>query len=330
MHTEYDFLTTTEKSCYQQLLEEIREYKTEFQFGAVTPAQITKAFRALLHDHPEIFWLTGGGEFEQTTVGGKLRSVTLFADLHKGMVMSVVPQMASILDCAVELVVTKAKFKKNTFDQVLAVHDYIIDTTQYDLKNSDCYNAFGCLVQNKAVCAGYTKAFMLVMNRLGYECGYASGFSKKSGEPHGWNYILLDGEYYFIDVTGDDPTSADPKVVSNNKTYDFFCVTTKELEMTHRLSDEFHVPECNGTKYNYYVYNSLLLKRYSFDEVARIAAPQLRANGKFTVKFESVTEAKRAHADLIEKHNVYNIPGVNRKILYSTSRNGLIMTVTNN
>ena len=329
MYTEYDYLTSTEKACYRKLLQEIKEYKSRFHFHGIPTEKITNAFRAVLHDFPEIFWLTGGGEYELTTKSDKLENVTLFAELTKGMVLSVVPSMVKILDCAVDTVVAKAKFKKNTFDQVLAVHDYIIDTTRYDLKNTDCYNAFGCLVQNRAVCAGYTKAFMLIMKRLGYACGYAAGFSKKSGESHAWNYILLDGEYYFIDVTGDDPTSTEPDAVSNNKTYNYFCLTTKELEMTHRISDEFHVPRCNGTKYNYFNYNNHFLSRYSFDALSRIAEPQLRTNGKFSVKFGSVLEAKRALADLIEKSNVYKIPGVNGRILYSTSRSGLILNVEN-
>jgi hypothetical protein len=100
--------------------------------------------------------------------------------------------------------------------------------------------------------------------------------------------------------------------------------------MTHRISDEFHVPGCNGTKYNYYTYNSLLLTRYSFNEVARIARAQLREKGKFTVKFASTSEANKAFADLIEKNNVYKIPGVSRSILYSKSRSGLILSVENN
>lgn len=330
MYTEYDYLNATEKTCYHRLLQEIKDYKTRFQFGAVPTEQITNAFRAVLHDYPEIFWLSGGGEYELTTKGGKLDQVTFFAELTKGMVISVVPSMVKILDLAADTVVARARFKKNTFDQVLAVHDHIIDTTQYDLKNSDCYNAFGCLVQNRAVCAGYAKAFMLIMKRLGYVCGYAAGFSKRTGESHAWNYILLDGEYYFIDVTGDDPTSDSQETVSNNKTYNYFCLTTKELELTHRISKEFHVPQCNGTKYNYFNYTDRFLSRYSFDAVANLAEPQLRASGKFSVKFGSASETKRALTDLIEKSRVYKIPGVGRKILYSTSRSGLILNVENN
>ncbi len=329
MYTEYDYLNSTEKTCYLKLLSEIKEYKTQFQFGAISTDRITNAFHALLHDHPEIFWLSSGGEFEVITKAGKLDHVTFFAEMTEGLVMSVVPAMEKLLNSVVDMIVAKARLRRSVFDQVLLVHDYIIDTTQYDLKSSDCYNAFGCLVRNRAVCAGYTRAFTLIMNRLGYECGYASGFSKRSGESHAWNYILLDGAYYFIDVTGDDPTSEGPNAVSNNKTYNFFCLTTKELELTHQISTEFHVPQCNGTKYNYFHYNGLFLKRYSFDEVVCIAEPQLRKTGKFSVKFGSASETKRALTDLIEKNNVYKIPGVGRRILYSTSRSGLILSVEN-
>lgn len=55
---------------------------------------------------------------------------------------------------------------------------------------------------------GYAKAYMLIMNELGIECGLVTGIAKNStgsSGGHAWNYINLDGDYYMVDVTWDDP-----------------------------------------------------------------------------------------------------------------------------
>ena len=330
MYNEFEQLTANEKNCYETLLKEAKDYQTEFKFYKTSTKTISNAFRAMLTDHPEIFWLSGEGEIEANYVNDVVEDATLYATLSPSMELSTIPIMVKVFESAVSTVVARAKLCKTTFLQVLAVHDYIIDTTTYDLNAPSCYNAYGCLVQNRAVCAGYAKTFMLIMNRLGYRCGYAAGFGRKSGERHAWNYIELDGEFYHIDVTQDDPTVDDPNNKGDNKRRDYFCITTKELLKTHKISNEFHVPFCGGTKYNYYNYNNRTLTHYSYDAVSEIAAPLVKKDGKFSIKFKTVMEADRAFNHLIRQHNVYSIPGVSRNILYYQSRNGLILTVENN
>ena len=37
------------------------------------------------------------------------------------------------------------------------------------------YTSYGCLVNRKAVCEGYSKAYKLILNRLNIECEVVSG-----------------------------------------------------------------------------------------------------------------------------------------------------------
>ena len=57
------------------------------------------------------------------------------------------------------------------------------------------------------MCAGYAKAYQLILNRMGIECGYITGNAVNDmvSGPHAWNYVRLDGNYYQVDVTWDDP-----------------------------------------------------------------------------------------------------------------------------
>ena len=56
------------------------------------------------------------------------------------------------------------------------------------------YTAYGCLVEGRAVCAGYAKAFKLLLGRCGISCYYVVG--EAGGGKHGWNCVELDGNYH--------------------------------------------------------------------------------------------------------------------------------------
>lgn len=136
------------------------------------------------------------------------------------------------------------------FLQEKAIHDYMILHTAYDydrLYNGtipmDSYYPEGLIVNGLAVCDGYRKTFQLFMDILGIECIGVTG--KGNGGAHAWNQVKLDGEWYVVDVTWDDPVPDRPGEIS----YNYFNVTTEKINQNHVA--ESNPPEANGTKYNY-------------------------------------------------------------------------------
>ncbi|MCG7336504.1 DUF5050 domain-containing protein [Sporosarcina sp. ACRSM] len=125
------------------------------------------------------------------------------------------------------------------FDKVKAVHDYLVLNTAYDYANqqkktipADSYTAHGALLGELAVCDGYTKAAQLLLNRLGIENHYVVGHIKDG--LHSWNQVKLNGKYYFMDITWDDPVPNKPGVVS----YDYFLVTSDQLRKDHTWEEK--------------------------------------------------------------------------------------------
>ena len=94
-------------------------------------------------------------------------------------------------------------------DKVRLVHDYLIDTIDYDLNaGSTVYDIYGALVNRRVVCEGYAKAFKYILDDLGIPCIIVCGTGTNSSgetESHAWNYVQLDGNWYAVDVTWDDP-----------------------------------------------------------------------------------------------------------------------------
>lgn len=83
----------------------------------------------------------------------------------------------------------------------LAFHDYLAVRCAYDesLVRSTEYDV---LVHGSAVCQGYAEAYMDLLTRAGVECIIVVSEEMN----HCWNQVKIDGQWYHVDVTWDDPT----------------------------------------------------------------------------------------------------------------------------
>lgn len=127
---------------------------------------------------------------------------------------------------------------KSVRDNIMSVHDYIINHTQYDtnyvLNSADAINpyqsnnAYGPLFQGYAICSGYTDLMSLFLDRMGVPN------HKVSNEKHVWNLVYLDGQWLHLDLTWDDPVTPDGRARLDHY---FFLVTTDELEELDRKLD---------------------------------------------------------------------------------------------
>ena len=147
----------------------------------------------------------------------------------------------------------KKKLPKNAtnYDKALLVYDYIIDNCEYAdefdktdntaAQQSPVSTIEGCLLNKRAVCTGYSRAYKYILGKMGIKC------TAVNNSDHEWNLLMLDNDYYYTDVTWSD--TAQTK-------YKYFAVTTKEISVDHTLPDE-NLPNCTATKDNYNLKNGL-------------------------------------------------------------------------
>ena len=132
--------------------------------------------------------------------------------------------------------------------KVKAVHDYLIKNTVYDQAcwphGQDSYTAEGLLKNKTAVCEGYAKAFLAFMYVLDIPCKMVVGYA--GNIPHGWNVVKVDGKWYQIDVTWDDPVPDKKGRVS----YSYFLLSDQEMAKDHTTKTK-GLPKCktSGDKY---------------------------------------------------------------------------------
>ncbi len=141
----------------------------------------------------------------------------------------------------------------------LALHDWMIDHMEYDTATLEGYggfpdpdndNPYGALVNGRGICEGYTRSFQLLMDIAGIECISVFGTSNNGIEigEHAWNQVLLDGEWYVVDVTWDDPLAS--FVLSDAQHHRYFNKTSNEIRVNH-FWDKTGVPEAEGTVYTW-------------------------------------------------------------------------------
>ena len=126
-------------------------------------------------------------------------------------------------------------------EKIRVIHDYIIDNTEYDKLKNDNINdttyksqtAYGALIQGYATCNGYSDAMAIFLDKLNV-INY-----KISNDEHIWNLVYLDGKWYHLDLTWDDPIS---EINVNRDTY-FLITSDKLLELndgTHEFDKNIY------------------------------------------------------------------------------------------
>lgn len=98
----------------------------------------------------------------------------------------------------------------NDYNKILSVHDSLVNSLEYDttLNKINTHNMYGALVEKNVVCEGYAKSFKYLLDALNIKNILVSGIATNSSnesESHMWNYVELNGKWYGVDVTWDDP-----------------------------------------------------------------------------------------------------------------------------
>ncbi len=125
-------------------------------------------------------------------------------------------------------------------EMVKAIHDYIVENTEYDEKSADlidtdemtpAYTAYGALCEGMAVCEGYAKSFQFLCYCVGINSAQVYGTG--DGEPHMWNIVEIDDTWYHTDLTWDDP------VGGTGIYYDYYNLSWNEMKKDHVMDDNF-------------------------------------------------------------------------------------------
>lgn len=273
---------------------------------AVTKAELEVIMKAMLADHPEMIWYDGIYAYFGTDPKGNIRSI--FPSYTTGG--DELTLRLSALDASVEKYLAGVDDTISEYDRAKVIHDRIVANVQYDSAPSNADTVYGALVEGRALCSGYAKAYQYLLRKVGIEAELVYGTA--GGIKHAWLLVKLDGEYYYSDVTWDDPLDTDdddntidslPLRVIN---YAYFNATTEQLKKTHIIEDEALYPICTATAASYYTKNGAVLSSFDVDTVAEL----LKAGGGVAQIYTATDELNASFCDDF----FANIEGIAKKL----------------
>lgn len=108
------------------------------------------------------------------------------------------------------------------------VNDYIVQHTAYsEATAASAHSAYAILFEGKGVCQGYALLAYKLLTELGLEALYVTGEVYTGG--HAWNLVQLDGSWYHLDTTWNDPLPDR----GNGVSYDYFLISDSQIGKDH-------------------------------------------------------------------------------------------------
>ena len=221
-------------------------------------------------------------------------------------------------------------------EKIRTVHNWIVCNTTYNDKyydRGDSFNHVSNLLNNKTgVCQGYSVTFYIFMKQMGIPCTLVMG--KTDNVSHAWNAVKLDGNWYYIDVTWDDPvvngTSNYPG--GDNISYEYLLCTYNHISMTHTEDNYIGTtPLPNGISNDY---NDLMYRMSGFTNVMRVNSSEeladrlqgfMNKSGKYAIILENENITMNDGVDAVKNYLKNLNRGYSVSISYST--NLLVVTV---
>lgn len=233
----FEYWKTTLNTNQQILYEEMKEAYLRFldsfstDSKSMTEDEFQEVYVAVLLDHPEIFWMNSYQVIvkpfsDKLNTNKKIKLFYHYSEQEARQIKDKIePEINKLIEEASQL--------NTDYEKILFVHDTIITNTEYiDSDNRKSYQTLVSIFdEHKAVCAGYTYGFKLVMDRLGIKTISVRDVQNKDSEMnHIWNMVYLYEKWYNIDLTWDDVKYGDSEIIYNN-----FLKDNETFYKTHRI-----------------------------------------------------------------------------------------------
>lgn len=329
----YESLSAAEQSWYRDMEKLLGSYGEDAELdrealvlleSSDVDEAVDKAFRCVLNDHPEMFYVDGYSCTKYMR-GDRIVSVE-FAGNYTMELETALERKAAIEESAEEIL-EGIDEEASDYDKVKYVYDVIIRGTDYDLDAPDSQNIYSVFVNHRSVCQGYAKATQYLLNRLGIQCTLVLG-TVNTGEGHAWNLVKVDGEYYYVDTTwgdvsyqvedrpedvgeaGEGISKADIVVGEQDIpeiNYDYLNVTSEELFRTHFVGGTVPMPLCTATEANYYRREGAYFISYDREQMTELfRRAREQGRGSISIKCGDEECYHEILEILIEDHEIFD------------------------
>lgn len=203
---------------------------------AISTDRLGELFTYVMNTHPELFHVAGRLGYTYNRAGQVLSvspSYTLAGEeltAARRLYRQTVEAFCADLEAARRRVAAFSGLTAggsaggwSQADTVLFLHDWLADRYAYDLSGTR-FDAYSLFRDGVGVCQAYALAFLA----LGKAAGLEVDMVTSTAMDHAWNHVRVDGVWYHVDVTRDDPIVVGEEVAPVN--HDRFLLSDDALD----------------------------------------------------------------------------------------------------
>ncbi len=129
-------------------------------------------------------------------------------------------------------------------EKARVMHNWIITNSHYwsDYESPLAHESDTLLSEGWGVCEAYSYVYYRLLKEAGMAVAWFSGgMVRDDTTGHQWNMVRIDGQWYHVDCTWDDPTIGPPDqpCVSGQERELYFLKTDAEMSVDHTWEEEY-------------------------------------------------------------------------------------------
>lgn len=267
-------------TVYLKIYDRLLEMAENFTVGKVslpTNQKVTHdeawlVTAAFYSDYPELFWTRPSFWYNKNTM--LCSEIQLNYNSHIYNLNTELPLFLETAETILAGMPTGSDYEKELY-----LHDALIKKVTYTYSKLEEQNGYTTLVEGKGVCAGYAFALQYLLMRAGIQSYYVVGYA---GENHAWNLAKIDGEWYYVDATWDDPLTGSGSDSAYSPFHTYFNLSAEMMAEDHTLSGQpYNVPleDCTATDAFYHNVNHTAVSTSDTDLVSKVADLLQRNSG---------------------------------------------------
>ena len=214
--------STYDKDAFDaRLVEAFKNYESSVDvsdIGITRDEAYNGGINTVINSHPEIIGIAGTSYYYSPSTNLVTKIVISYTSNAR--------EEQQKLDAAINELNSRVDISGMTDEEiVLAYHEYLTSTVAYayaaylqgSLGGAHEYDMYGALVNHSSVCQGYAETMFYLLKKAGLSCAIASSQNIN----HAWNIVKVNGKWYHVDATWDDPVWDMP----GRSIHDYFLVS---------------------------------------------------------------------------------------------------------
>lgn len=290
----YQHLTKKQQKLYEELYNIFMNLDETGQLSSKAIKDVQIVHDALLHDHPELFYVETELVYDDYRV-----------EPQYSFEISEIKKYRKQIEQIKEDILTQMP-EGDQYAQMMYIYDYVIENVHYDLESENNQTLISSLVNKETVCAGYAKMIQYLIQEIGINITEITGGSIDQNnivQRHAWNMVEYNHDYYYIDATWGDQEDDEENMIL----YEYFMFSSEDMLKLYTPEEYYeNTTDINNT---YFIKNNLYYTNYNTSSLAQVVNTEEK---EFLVRFSNdvYSYAKNRVANTNDPFNILSKAGV--------------------